>query len=78
MSRIWQLWSRRAILISGGVRGNGDELGLSELRDNYVRAQNAYALSWASGNLQVAQSTPGALPLFSPNSFVRLRGCSGR
>ena len=54
----------RRVLIAGGVRGNGQELQTPELRDNYIRAQNAYALSSASGRFQVAQSRPGALAAF--------------
>jgi cephalosporin-C deacetylase-like acetyl esterase len=54
----------RALLVSGGVRGSGVELGLPELRDNYVRAQNAYALLGATDRLRIQSSGAGVLRAF--------------
>jgi len=54
----------RALLISGGVRGSGDELDLTQLRDNYVRTQNAYALVSATDRLQIRSAGASALRTF--------------
>ncbi len=54
----------RTLVISGGVRGSGDELELTELRDNYVRAQNAYALLGATDRLHIRKDGTGTLPAF--------------
>jgi cephalosporin-C deacetylase-like acetyl esterase len=51
----------RVLLVSGGVRGSGVELGFPELRDNYVRAQNAYALLGATDRLRLQSSGAGVL-----------------